>query len=601
MNYARRAIPSFVLGALVLACRKDTVAPDLRIAIEAGAARDGAPEDAGSPGDSTVASGADAASDDAAWNDDAPNDATLNDDAPNDAGLSADALTDDGGNAVVLDAGPVGAPIAVVEHHNSPARDGLFVTPGLTRAVAATAHRVTDFDGTFTGILNSQPLYVPDGPDGGGSFYVVTESNDVLAFDEQTGAAVWATNLGLTATHTAEGCGIPATAGGITSTPYIDLASRTLYTDSMLAVPDDAGAGRGLVTHLIHALSIDDGTERAGWPVDPSGLISNGNPFLTDVALQRGALALVEGMLYVSYGSIGDCGHYRGTVVAIDVDEPNQVTAWAAPGLQAGVWASSGVSSDGENVFFATGNGAVTTVPEGGAAPPWAGGEAVYRFRSGPLADTADDYYVAPGWQQLDQTDGDLGASGVLLLDQPQSTPSKLAVVFGKDGYLYLLDAMNMGSAIGPPIVFFGQVATRNIVSAAAAVPNDQGTLVVVDAQTNGVGFGCPSGEAGDLVAVEIVAGAPPTAQVVWCQWSGGHGSPIITTTDGRAEPVVWISPSDIPNGGKGSLTAFDASNGAPLFKSPDVLTGTSRFNTLIVANGRVVVGANGGLVAFGF
>jgi outer membrane protein assembly factor BamB len=519
-----------------------------------------------------------------------------------------DGTGDDGGVAVsaeTADASPVGSPVAVVEQHNSPRRDGLFVTPGLTRGVAAGAHLATDFSGRFAGSVNAQPLYVPNGPDGGGAFYVVTESNDVLAFDEQSGERLWKQNLGLTATHEPGGCPIPANAGGITSTPYIDLPGRTLYTDSMFAEEDDDGdggtaSGRTLVSHRIHALSIDDGTERPGWPVDPQGLFSNGHPFLPEVALQRGALALVEGTLYVPYGSVGDCGNYRGTVVAIDVDDPAHVTAWAAPGPQAGIWSANGVSSDGENVFFATGNGGLSSPPEGASEPVWPGGEAAYRFSAGPL-DTAADYYAAANWQALDESDIDVGASGVLLIDQPQSTPSELAIMLGKDGNLYLLDAKNMGSAIGAPIVFLGRVATRNIVDSPAAIPNAQGTLVVFEAQTNGVGYGCPRGESGNLVGVQIVAGAPPTAQVAWCAPAGGYGAPIITTTDGRQEAIVWLTASNAAYGGTGPLMAFDASNGALLFHSTTNMAGLSRFNTVIVADGRLVVGANNRLFSFEF
>ena len=100
---------------------------------------------------------------------------------------------------------------------------------------------------------------------------------------------------------------------GITGTPVIDFASRTLYVDAMVT-PDDAGATK---KHLIYALSIDDGVVRSGWPIDVAAKAKSGSTaFVAQYQGQRAALALVGGTLYVPFGGLyGDCGQYRGEVV----------------------------------------------------------------------------------------------------------------------------------------------------------------------------------------------------------------------------------------------------------------------------------------------
>jgi hypothetical protein len=483
----------------------------------------------------------------------------------------------------------------VVEFHNSPTRDGLYIVPGLTRAAAANTHLVSGFNGTYSGSVYGQPLYMPGGAGTTGTYFVVTETNDVVALDERTGGMVWQRSLGPYANQEGEGCtGFDPL--GVTSTPVIDPLERTLYVDGVESSKPDPYGKRTLQTHLVHAISIDDGSERDGWPVDVAGVVSNDHPFDVSVAHQRGALALVGHRLYVPFGSQGDCGNYRGTVVAIDVSRVSSsasptvstlppVSAWMSPGPQAGVWAPNGVASDGTSVFFATGNGG------GDATSDWSGGEAIFRF-TGSMKDTPDDVFIAPTWRQLDSVDGDLGGSGVVIIQQSNAPFPKLALAFGKDGNMYAVDASHMGGAVGVPALLEMKVATHDIVDSPAAVPFGGGTLVVFDAQNGGVGVNCPGGTTGDLVAVQLMPGSPPSASVAWCAPGWGHGSPIITTTDGTNEPIVWLT----GGGGDNALRAYDGATGNVIYDSSDqsvAMAGMYRFNTLIAANGRLLIAAN--------
>ena len=86
---------------------------------------------------------------------------------------------------------------------------------------------------------------------------------------------------------------------GITGTPVIDFASRTIFLDAMTT--PDAGTTK---KHLIFALSIDTGAIKSGWPVNVGAVAKSGTTtFNNPPQGQRGALAIVNGTLYVPYGT----------------------------------------------------------------------------------------------------------------------------------------------------------------------------------------------------------------------------------------------------------------------------------------------------------
>jgi|SRR6516162_2322973 len=75
-----------------------------------------------------------------------------------------------------------------------------------------------------------------------------------------------------------------------------------------------------------------------------------------------------------------------------------------------------------------------------------------------------------------------------------------------------------------------------------------------------------------------------------------GRGSPIVTTTDGRSNPIVWILGAE----GDDRLHAFRGDTGEPIIAS-EPLSGLRRFQTLIATPDRLYVGANGRIYAFKF
>jgi len=249
------------------------------------------------------------------------------------------------------------------------------------------------------------------------------------------------------------------------------------------------------------------------------------------------------------------------------------------------VWAPGGLATDGAALYAATGNtfGAST----------WADGEAVIRLQPGPtFSGQPADYFAPADWRELDATDTDLGGSGPVLIEVPGARPSSLVLGLGKDGNAYLLDRTNLGG-IGRPLAQ-RHVSQGPIINAAAAYRTAAGSYVVF----RGRGIGCPAGQSGDLIALRIAAASPPSIGVAWCASARGRGSPMVTTTDGRSEAIVWSVAAE----GDNRLRGFDGETGQPVFNGGgpgDQMSFVRRFQTPIVAKGRIVVAADDQLVVF--
>jgi len=99
---------------------------------------------------------------------------------------------------------------------------------------------------------------------------------------------------------------------------------------------------------------------------------------------------------------------------------------------------------------------------------------------------------------------------------------------------------------------------------------------------------------------LQIRAGSPPSLATTWCGAFKGEGAPIVTTTDGRANPIVWVVGAD----GDGRLHGFRGDTGEPLFTGGgpgDEMTGLRHFQTLLAAGDRLYVGADDRIYAFAF
>jgi outer membrane protein assembly factor BamB len=488
---------------------------------------------------------------------------------------------------------------SVLTHHKNPSRDGLYVQPTFTKAAIGTLHRDTAFSGTLPMVggqaqqIYAQPLFV-DGMGGQDLVVVATEQNNVYALDGATGAAVWAKSLGAPVPSVPPlPCGniFPM---GVTGTPVIDYASRTLFVDAMVLL------GSSTYHHQIFALSLDTGAVQTGWPVDVDATAKSGTTSFDSTAQgQRGALALVGGTVYVPYGGLfGDCGTYHGWVVAVPIASPASVSAWVTTYDAGGSWMPGGVSSDGASLFVSTGNTFDPTSPN---PPPWGGGDAMIRLTPSPLAMSA--YFAPANWIQLDDEDLDIGTAPIPF-DLAGATPSALAILFGKDGNAYLVDRSNpggVGAALGANAAACTatdttnacaslHVATDEIISAPVLYTTATATYVA----TRGNGAQCANGS-GDLLTVKVSPGSPPTLKMGWCA-TNGTGSPMVTTSDGHADAIVWDLGAESDN----RLHAFDGDTGAaiPFTDSAVAFPGMVRYNTPIAAKGRIFVPVAGGVVA---
>jgi len=274
--------------------------------------------------------------------------------------------------------------------------------------------------------------------------------------------------------------------------------------------------------------------------------------------------------------------------VGVPIDDPSKPIGWATRAKAGGIWAPGGISSDGTSLFVATGN----TMDEGGmslfSAPTMYGdGESIIRLPPSLQLSTMNaDFASAMNWSSLDKSDTDIGGSGPVVFSVPGATPDKLVLGLGKDSNAYLADLANLGGM--GKWVATKKVSSQQIIQAAVAYTTPTGTFFAFRA----MGSGCPSGS-GQITAVKVGAASPPTMNVAWCAGSGGNGSPMVTTTDGSADTIVWYVAGD------NKLHGFNGETGEAIFNGGSDTVTINKFQTPIAAKGKIFVAAGNQLVAF--
>jgi PQQ enzyme repeat len=465
---------------------------------------------------------------------------------------------------------PMNAQVNVTQEHNNLSRDGVYIDAAFTPSAAAGLTRDLNFNGMISGNVYAQPLYIEGGPNGP-MIIAVTESNNVYALNATTGAVIWQrSDLGPAVTS-----GLPCgniNPAGITGTPVVDLASRSLFFDALI----DGVTKK----HFIYSLNVDTGATNPNWPVDVNATaMYNGIIFNSLVQEQRGGLALVNGIVYVAYsGYNGDCLSYHGWVVGVHINDPSSVDAWATTAVKGGIWGHGGVASDGTNMFVVTGN----TTGTGGV---WGGGEAIIRLQAGPFwSGLPTDYWAPTNWLNLDNGDTDLGGVSATVIDVPGATPSQLVLALGKDGNAYLVNRNNLGGITAP-------AAQANVGGI------NRGTSAVTYHTSQGAYFGFHN-DAGAISAYKVMATNPPTIMSAWSVAQSGRGSPWVTTTDGTNNFIVWV----VGTQGDQRLHGYNADTGAVIYAgggANELMSGTQQWNTGMVARGRIYFGADNKVYAF--
>jgi hypothetical protein len=454
---------------------------------------------------------------------------------------------------------PASAQVNVTQKNNSLSRDGHYIDAAFTPGNAANLTRDLNFNGAITGNVHAQPLYIEGGPNGP-MVIVVTASNNVYALNATTGAVLWSrTDIGPAVTS-----GLPCgniSPVGIIGTPVIDLASRSLFFDALI----DGQTKK----HFVFSLNVDTGATNPGWPVDLNATVPGG--FTSLVQEERGALALVNGIVYVPFsGYFGDCGSYHGWVVGVQTKDPTSVMGWATDAIGGGIWGHSGVASDGTNMFVITGN--TFTSP----GDPWSGGEAIVRLQAGPVfTGNPTDFWAPANWQSLDNSDTDLGGCSAILIDVPGATPSQLVLALGKDGNAYLVNRNNLGGVAGP-VTSLGVDGTL-LGQSSTTYTTGQGTYFVFRAGGS------------QIKAYKVTATNPPAIVSAWNVSQSGQGSPWVTTTDGTNNAIVWVVGAQ----GDHRLHGYNGDTGAVVYAgggNNELMTGDRKWNSGMVARGSIYV-----------
>jgi outer membrane protein assembly factor BamB len=467
---------------------------------------------------------------------------------------------------------------SVLTYHNANTRHGLYTVPGLTAAAAATMQLDPKFSAKLSGNVYAQPLFwLPKGASGA-ELIVATENNVVYDLNAATGAVIWQRTLPAPISS-----GLPCgdiTPEGITGTPVIDPDTATLYLNSQTSAS-------GSPQHNVYALSLADGSTLPGWPLNTVSLLkSAGVTFSAPQQGERSALLFFNGALYVAYGGrAGDCDPYHGVIIQIDPSTKTLAGNWETRASRGGIWAQGGISSDGKYLFATTGNTEGTST--------WGDGEAILRLLPGLAhATSTTDYYTPANWQALDNEDADLGGTEALPISvvKPKTGVAPRVIALGKDGNAYQVNRLNLGGIGGPAAIT--KVSNSAIVTAPAVYNTSTATLL---AFTNTNSSGNCSGSA--ITMLDLAPKGTSQITTKWCAALNGRGAPIITTTDGSANPLVWVAGAE----GDNKLHAFDALTGAVVYNSSNTMSGLHHFQTLIAAGGHLYVGADNTIYSYTF
>src|SRR5882724_6720313 len=529
---------------------------------------------------------------------------------------------------------PLVAQVNILTQHNDNLRTGANTSETiLTPANVASTNFGKLFANPVDGRIYAQPLYVQGvaipGKGTHNVVFVATEHDSVYAFDADTvGAALWQVTL-LDSAHGAPSGATTVPNGdlsttdivpeiGITGTPVIDLSTNTMY------VVGKTKEGTTYVQRL-HALDITTGAEKFGGPVALSGSVSGtGNGSLNSVLTwdpkwenNRPGLLLLNGVVYIGFGSHGDNGPWHGWILAYNAGTLTQRAVYCPTpnGAGSGVWMSgNGLAADVIDsvnapfgrMFIPTGNGSFNaTTPYNNTmsfsddhirldltSPIQAPVTGSQNPASFPLQLPVIDSFTPSNQASLNSADRDVGSGGILLVpDQPGAHPHVLIQV-GKEGKIYVINRDNMGGL---------NTTTDNVLQEISAVNGAWAS----PAYWNGNVYFGGSGD--------NIKSFPITNGVLASTWTSrsptGYpfpgASPSISA-NGTTSSIVWaVDTSAYSSNGNAILHAYDATNLATqLFISTGVSTNAAgiviNFVVPTVANGKVYLGTANELDVYG-
>src|SRR6185503_22279 len=227
---------------------------------------------------------------------------------------------------------------SVSTFHNNLSRDGVndkeYV---LTTANVNTSTFGKLFSCNVDGAIYAQPLWVANltvNNTARNVVYVATQHNSLYAFDADTSPCgqLWSVSLidrnhggaagerpvpaGMTAFLVGQGEGDLMPEVGISGTPVIDVARGVLFV-----VSKSTNAAGDAFFQRLHAIDLVSGAERPGSPVVITATYPGTGDGGTTVTFnprtenQRSGLALVNGTIYIAWGSHEDAKTYYGWVI----------------------------------------------------------------------------------------------------------------------------------------------------------------------------------------------------------------------------------------------------------------------------------------------
>jgi hypothetical protein len=508
----------------------------------------------------------------------------------------------------------------VFTYHNDIGRTGQNTSETILHPYNVNPSRFGKlFSYQLDGDIYAQPLYVPDLqiPAKGrhNVVFVATQADSLYAFDADDNSgpnadALWHARLidlkhgGSPGASTINAladlkCGAIVPQVGITATPVIDPANATIYVETL-------SREDGHAVHRLHALDVGTGAEKPGAPAVISARLQDnqGNTTVFDPLrqLNRSGLLLLNGIVYVAYGSHCDRTPYHGWLFAYDARSLLRKGAFvtAPEHGKAGIWmAGAGLAADSNgNIFVATGDGWFDTQ----AIPAREFGNSILKITLRGNGFALEDYFTPFNQARFARHDGDLGSGGVLLLPDQPGEHRHLLTVADKSGTLYLLDrdsltAGNLHYCAGCPsdrqIV---QELTRAIFGGVWEVPaywND--TLYVSGSDDVLRAFALGNGR--------LIPMAASVSKDV-CDYPGCGLS---ISANGRENGILWALQARVRDSRNPAvLKAYDARNIRRILYSSDQQGERDdpgdavKFAVPTVVNGKVYVGGSGRLTVFG-
>jgi hypothetical protein len=483
------------------------------------------------------------------------------------------------------------AQVSVLTNKNDNSRDGLNASETLLSSADVNANQ---FGKLFTypvdGYVSAQPLYMYGLTINGATHnvvFVATQHDSVYAIDGDTGALLWSTSLGASVPSSVEGCNSVTGFNevGITGTPVIDATTNTMYVAAKTYVSPNA-------YYSLHALDVTTGLEKFGGPVPITATLGS-NTFSPLNQLQRPGLLESNGNIYIGFGSNGCDFVARGWLFAFSASSLQQVAVMTTQPDQSygsSIWqGGAGPAADANgNIYLSTANGDFNYSANDL-------GDSVLRLTLGTGGFAVADYFTPYDQAFMAANDEDLGSGGPTLLPTQASSTPDLLVTSGKDEDIYLINRDNMGgnNSTSNNIVQYIPTALLGEFFGAPLYWNNYVYFLAHQDYLRAYSLSVNSSN-------NSVLSTTPVAQ------TGGKltsfGLPSISA-NGNTNGIVWLvrNVSNVPK-----ISAYDATSLYLLYDSGmaangrDTLGTIGHFATPTIANGKVYMGTQTQLVAYG-